>query len=94
MERDGEPDAGHARLLQRGRHDGMTTIRGEGAYFSFATRSNSHDDQPDIEWQHERFGTGFQGRNTGAFLDLGDVPLASVRLAQAPDVLTPNEPDV
>jgi beta-lactamase regulating signal transducer with metallopeptidase domain len=91
--RDGVPDAGRARLLQRGRYDGMTTIRGDGAYFSFATRSNSYDDEPDIEWQNEHFRTGFYGHNTGAFVDLGDVPLASVRLAHAPDVLTPDERD-
>jgi hypothetical protein len=85
-------DSGVVRLLQRGRYAGLTRVRGDGAYFSFVTRSHSYDDEPDLEWQQDNFCSGFYGGNTGAFVDLGDVPLADVSIAQLPSPLVPQSP--
>lgn len=75
-------ESGSARLLQRGRYPGLTRIREDGAFFSFVTRSNSYNDEPDLVWEQDYFQTGFFG--DGVFLDLGNVPLASVNVAGLP----------
>jgi beta-lactamase regulating signal transducer with metallopeptidase domain len=77
-------DSGTARILQSGRYSGLMRVRGDGAYFSFVTRSNSYDEEPDLEWNQKQFTTGFYGSNDGSFLDLGDTPLADVEAAKLP----------
>jgi hypothetical protein len=61
-------------------------VRGGGAYFSFATKSHSYDDHPDLSLQEQQFSSGFYGGCVGLVMALGDVPLASLG-AQPPATL-------
>jgi hypothetical protein len=69
---------GMNRILRRGEFETLITPRGGGAYWSFAKRSNSYDEEPDLELQNERWHSGFYGGNKGWLLDLGEVPIESV----------------
>lgn len=73
------PGTGLARILTRGRFDTLVEPRGGGAYWSFVTRSNSYNEEPDLELQAGWFSSGFSGGNDGRLLDLGDVALEDVR---------------
>jgi hypothetical protein len=73
--------SGLARILPRGRFDKLTNQRGGGAYWSFATRDNSYDKEPDLELQLGMFSSGFYGNNDGRFLDLGDASLDDIEAA-------------
>ena len=71
-------DFGAARLLPRGEYDNLVAKRGGGAYFSFATRENDYNKEPDIELQHGYYSTSFYGGTFGFLLDLGPLPLDNV----------------
>jgi hypothetical protein len=71
-------DTGLARILRRGAYEHVIEKRGGGAYWSFATRDNDYDRQPDLELQNGQFLSGFYGANWGHLLDLGDVPIEGV----------------
>ncbi len=64
-------DSGTARILPRGKYDHIIEKRAGGAYWSFVTRDNDYDKEPDLELQGDSFGTGFYGGSTGWFLPLG-----------------------
>jgi hypothetical protein len=91
----GRADAGVARILHRGVCAGLVTPREGGAYWSFTKRSNSYDDDPEIELQRGEFSTGFAGANTGSVVQLDDVDVASIAESSVPDDLrlTANEFD-
>jgi hypothetical protein len=59
------PKTGVNRILNRGPFDGMISIRGGGAYFSFSKRSNSYDDSPQLAMQLWKFDSGFAGGDCG-----------------------------
>jgi hypothetical protein len=82
------PDTGLARLV---RGDGTESdldhamiVRGGGAYYSFARRSSSFDDEPDISYHDGRFDSGFYGNQVGLVAELGDVDLLDLTGARAP----------
>jgi hypothetical protein len=54
----------------------LPRTRGGAAYYSFATRSPSYDDEPDISLEQGRLSVGFFGACTGVVCDLGELRLA------------------
>ena len=73
-------DQGIVRLLPRGRYTG-STIREDGAYFSFCRNDHSYGYGSDIELQSGQFSVGFAGCDFGFFISLGDnMPLDSIDL--------------
>lgn len=77
------PDAQVARLLPYGRIeediDGrFLGIRGAGAYWSFATRSNDYDRQPDLTLSGGDFSARSYGGTAGWIYDLGGIDIADV----------------
>jgi hypothetical protein len=80
-------DTGTARLLPRGKYEHVVEKRGGGAYYSFATRDNSYDKEPDLELQNGRYRSGFYGNNWGHVMDLGPITVESV--PDGPSVLPP-----
>jgi hypothetical protein len=69
------PASGTARILVRGQYEQAVTPRGGGAYWSFVTRSNSYNDEPDLELQDGHYGTSFYGGTSGFLLDMGRTDL-------------------
>src|SRR5262245_44832920 len=82
------PDAAIGRILPRGKFEDLLEVRGGGAYWSFATKSNSYDKSPDLELQSGNFSSGFYGSATGFLVDLGVLPLD--RVPDRPEVLPPS----
>lgn len=79
------PNGGAARLLDRVRFSfelrNPLGVSGGGAYYSFANRSNSFDDEPDLAFEGFEDGV-FQIESSrsdmGFIVDLGDLPLESL----------------
>lgn len=70
-------DSGWFRLVERSSPwEELTRVRGGGAYYSFATKSSSYDDDPDISLEGGHLSVGFYGANTGLVCDLGELNLA------------------
>lgn len=69
---------GVARILPRGAYEQAIEKRGGGAYYSFATRDNSYDEEPDLELQQGNYSSSFYGGTWGCVLDLGAIALESV----------------
>ncbi len=65
---------GVARLLHRGKYDSVVEVREAGAFYSFARRSSSFDDEPDLHFEQGIFSPASQG----CILDLGSVPVESL----------------
>ena len=82
-----QPDTGIGRILSRGKFEELLSTRGGGAYWSFATRSNSYDESPDVELQKGSFSSGFYGSSIGFVTDLGTLPLE--RVPDGPGILPP-----
>lgn len=85
LERD--PNLQLARILPYGRLEGdidgrFLGIRGAGAFFSFFTRSNNYDRQPDIHLDY-RLSSGSYGGTAGFMVDIGEVALGKVPDSQA-----------
>ena len=83
-----QPDTGLIRLLPREKYDTETfkenrksiTIRGGGAYYSFAGLTHEYGHGSDIELANGKLITGFTGGHSGSFVNLGDIPLEAVNL--------------
>jgi hypothetical protein len=69
---------GAARILPRGRFDTLIDQRGGGAYYSFATRTNDYNQEPDLELQQGYLTSGFYGGADGRVLDLGTTAIEEV----------------
>ena len=69
---------GLVRLLPRETFDRKLSLRGGGAYYSFARRVHEYGYGSDIELQRGRLSVGFAGADFGFITDLGDTPLESV----------------
>lgn len=89
----GFEDAGAARIVERGRYDAIVEQRGGGAYYSFATRTNDYDKEPDLELQQGTYSTSFYGGTFGFVFDLGDYPIENVPKGPdaVPSGLTPEQ---
>ena len=78
-----QPDTGLIRLLPRELYESEVykknrktlTIRGGGAYFSFARLTHEYGYGSDLELQSGYLSVGFAGADYGMMIDLGDVPL-------------------
>jgi hypothetical protein len=81
----GHEDAGVNRILERGNFDKLTTLSGDGAYFSFLTRSNDYQEGATIELQQGCFMTGFAGRDYGFIEALPVSDIEAVDLADLPE---------
>lgn len=72
------PDSGTARILPRGKYVHVIARREGGAFWSFATRDNDYDREPDLMLEQGRFRSGFYGNCSGYFLSLGETPVGDV----------------
>jgi RNA polymerase sigma-70 factor (ECF subfamily) len=69
-------DAGLTRLVARGSPwSELPRVREGGAYYSFATRSSSFDDHPDVEFSQGLLSVSMSGASPGVIIDLGQLPL-------------------
>ncbi len=68
-----KPDTGYGRILESGRFEGVVSMRGGGAYYSFATKSNSYDREPDLCLAQGQLSSGFYGGSSGFVVNLGGV---------------------
>lgn len=78
----GAPNSGLIRLLPREDYDNNKhlTLRGGGAYYSFARLTHEYGYGSDIELQMGYLSVGFAGADYGMLGMIGDVPLESVTL--------------
>ena len=68
----GEGERGITRILDgQSIPQGVLPTRGDGAYFSFATRSHSYNFEPDISFRGRTLSAGFYGLQKGYILALG-----------------------
>jgi hypothetical protein len=72
------PDTGLVRLLPREKWDGKLSMRGGGAYYSFAHLTHEYGRASDVGLQQGHLMVGFAGADFGFMLGLGDVPLEGV----------------
>ena len=82
-----QSDTGLIRLMPRESYDGQVnkvdspiTIRGGGAYFSFARLTHVYGWGSDIGLERDRLSVGFAGADYGIIADLGSMPLDVVTL--------------
>jgi len=81
-----QPDTGLIRLLPREVYESEAykknqktlTIRGGGAYYSFATLTHEYGWGSDLELESGNLSVGFAGADYGMMIDLGEVPLDEV----------------
>ena len=66
------------RLMPREKYDGKLTIRGGGAFYSFAHKSSEYGSGSDIGLEQNYLKVGFAGADYGFIYDLGEMPLADV----------------
>lgn len=82
------PDTGLIRLLPRDVYDSEVykknnktlTMRGAGAYYSFARLTHEYGYGSDLELQAGYFSVGFAGTDYGMLLNVGDLPLEQITL--------------
>lgn len=84
-----QPDTGLIRLLPREKYDfsGNLTIRGGGAFYSFARLTHEYGYGSDISFERGYLSVGFAGGDYGFLAKLGDLSLDDVTL-EAPSVQT------
>ena len=76
----GQKDRGLIRLMPRGKYEGVLSIRGAGAYYSFTRKTHEYGYGSDVGLDHRTLSVGFAGADFGFLTDLGDVPLESIGL--------------
>jgi hypothetical protein len=86
-------DTGMIRLLPRDKYDGdalrdpgrkVLSMRGGGAYYSFARSTHEYGYGSDISLESGMLSVGFAGADYGMLLNVGDVPLD--RVSESPAV--------
>jgi hypothetical protein len=75
-----QPQTGLIRLLPRETYDGYLTIRGGGAYYSFARLTHEYGYGSDLELYYGNLSVGFAGGDFGFMTNLGDVAIDDVTL--------------
>jgi len=73
-----QPRTGLIRLLPRERWAGKLSTRGDGAYYSFARRTQEYGYGSDISLEQDNFLVGFAGADFGFMTNLGNVPLETL----------------
>ena len=76
----GQADTGLIRLLPREVFEDKLTIRGGGAYYSFAKLTHEYGYGSDIELQQNQFSVGFAGADFGFLIRLGKIPIEEVTI--------------
>ncbi|HMQ02984.1 MAG TPA: hypothetical protein PKD26_03635 [Pyrinomonadaceae bacterium] len=66
------------RLLPREKYDGVLTVRGGGAYYSFSKENHNYDSGTDISLERERLTVGFAGADYGFLQQLGELDLSDL----------------
>jgi hypothetical protein len=81
-----QPGTGLVRLLPRDEvnFNGQLSVRGGGAYYSFAHLVHEYNYGSDIGLERGNFLSGFAGADYGFLRDLGDLPLENVMLEVEP----------
>lgn len=69
---------GLVRLLPREKWDTKLSLRGGGAFYSFARLTHDYSYGSDVQLERGQFSVGFAGANFGFMVSLGDVPLENV----------------
>ncbi len=69
---------GLVRLLPRERWMGKLSTNGDGAYYSFARRSQEYGYGSDLSLEQDTLSVGFAGADFGFMVNLGNVPLETV----------------
>jgi hypothetical protein len=75
-----QPQTGLMRLMPRETYDGYLTIRGGGAYYSFARVTHEYGYGSDIGLEQGYLSVGFAGADFGFLTNLGDVPIDGISL--------------
>jgi len=75
-----QAETGMIRLLPREVFQDKLTIRGGGAYYSFARRTHEYGYGSDIELQNNQFTVGFAGADFGFLTRLGKVAIEEATL--------------
>src|SRR5262245_1723659 len=75
-----QPYAGLIRILPRERFDGVLSIRGGGAYYSFVSQEHAYGFGSELSLELENLKVGFAGADFGFLVSLGPTPVESVRL--------------
>ncbi len=73
-----QPGAGLIRLLPREKFDGVLSIRGGGAYYSFVSQVHFYGFGSDLSLERETLSVGFAGADFGFLAPLGTTPLESI----------------
>ena len=74
-----QPNTGFIYLLPREIYDHTgSSVRGGGAYYSFARRAHEYGSGSDLELQQGYLSVGFAGANYGYLVKLGDIPMETV----------------
>lgn len=71
---------GLVRLLPREKWDHKLSVKGGGAYYSFARLSHEYGQGSDIVLEQNQLGVGFAGADFGLLVNLGNVPLETLTL--------------
>lgn len=69
---------GLIRILPRERWMGKLSTNGDGAYYSFARRSQEYGYGSDLSLEQDMLSVGFAGADFGFMVNLGNVPLETV----------------
>lgn len=75
-----QPQTGLIRLLPRETYDGYLTIRGGGAFYSFARLTHEYGFGSDIMFEQGYFTVASAGAGFGFLTNLGDVPIDGVNV--------------
>lgn len=70
-----QPGTGLIRLLPREKNDGVLTLRGGGAYYSFARLTHEYGRGSDVAFEQGHLSVGFAGADYGMMAKLGNIPL-------------------
>lgn len=73
-----QPRTGLIRILPRERWMGKLSTNGDGAYYSFARRSQEYGYGSDLSLEQDTLSVGFAGADFGFMVNLGNVPLETV----------------
>lgn len=66
------------RIMPREIYDGVFTIRGGAAYYSFTNKLHNYNNTPQIELTNNSLSVGFAGADYGFIADLDKIPLEEI----------------
>jgi hypothetical protein len=75
-----QSNTGLIRLLPREKNDGILTLRGGGAYYSFARLTHEYGRGSDVSLEQGGLSVGFAGADYGMMAKLGNVSLEDVTI--------------